>query len=142
MHGSLEDIEATRPDGRTPAEVGDGELVDAAVAAMADLLLLVRERTRERDQAAGGGATEAVTGLVARGRAAGARTRPPPPCGERRSGCGSRVDALEAELQEHRRLQLRVGGAHRPRLRAGAAGCRRDRDITAKALRRYRKVSL
>ncbi len=118
VHGDLEDLRARRPEGRTPGEVGDGELLDAATETIARLLLLVRERTRERDEARRSHAP---------GEGAGLSADEPTPRSVRSIGKGivrrvtaSRVDnrakelhariaALEAEVAEARTLHLRVG---------------------------------
>lgn len=46
VHGDLEDLRATRPEGRLPGSVPDAELLDLAVRALAEFL--VNERDRER----------------------------------------------------------------------------------------------
>lgn len=52
VHGDLDDILATRPEGRTPAQVPEGELLDLAVRAIADLLVAERDRARSAADAA------------------------------------------------------------------------------------------
>lgn len=141
VHGDLDDIAATRPEARTPGQVGHDELVEAAVTAVADLLLLVRDRTREPDRGRSPEEDDEARGLVAKGKqlvknASAAALR------RETERLQQRVDALEDELQEHRRLQLRVAELTDLVSELVLPAASRDRDITAKALRRYRKASL
>lgn len=45
VHGDLEDLRATRPEGRMPGDVGTDEALEAAVQTIVDLVLLLRERS-------------------------------------------------------------------------------------------------
>lgn len=48
VHGDLEDLRATRPDGGLPGDVPTSELLDTAVRAVAELLVKQRERALAR----------------------------------------------------------------------------------------------
>lgn len=52
VHGDLEDLRATRPDGVLPSEVPDGEVLDVAVDALVQLLVRLREQTEGAERAA------------------------------------------------------------------------------------------
>jgi hypothetical protein len=108
VHGDLEDLRATRPAGRTPGEVTEKELLDAATTTIAELLLELKQRTdTERP---GPGAPEP---RPARSRVATAGRRvlqrlASVEVGREAAALERRLDALEAQLQDQRALQLRV----------------------------------
>lgn len=52
VQGDLEDLRATRPDGGLPGDVPEDELLSVAVEAIAELLVRMRDRERERRQSA------------------------------------------------------------------------------------------
>lgn len=138
VHGDLDDVSATRPDARTPGEVHDAELVEAAVAAIGDLVLLVRERTHERDAALAELEEPPPEGLVGRGKrlvqnASAATLR------REAERLTQRVESLESLLQDYRRLQLRVAELTDVVAELVVPHAVRDGEVTAKALRRYRK---
>lgn len=141
VHGDLDDIAATRPDAPTPGQVDTEEVLEAAVAAVADLVLLLRERTRAAGSGRGVDDDEEPAGLLAKGKRL---VKDASSVALRRESerLQRRVDELEAELQEHRRLQLRVAELTDLVSELVLPAAARDRDVTAKALRRYRKASL
>jgi hypothetical protein len=114
VHGDVEDLRATRPSGRTPGQAGDAELLDAATETIAKLLVLLRERTQPASpQPAPAGPAPAPTRstrtllatagkrLVQRAAAVSLR--------QDVERLEARLAAAQAELQEQRALQLRVG---------------------------------
>ncbi|HSV38277.1 MAG TPA: DUF6752 domain-containing protein [Nocardioidaceae bacterium] len=135
VQGDLEDLRATRPEARTPSEVTEGELLDAATQTIVKLIVLMRERT--------GGATEApeqgAKGLGSFGKRVlrgGAAVQ----LGKETERLEERVKALEAELFAQRALQLRVAEltdlVTELLLPAG------DAEVSEAALARYRGESL
>jgi len=99
IHGDLEDIRATRPEGRTPGQVSDDELLDTAVHAINGLLLLLREARTE------GG--DDVAGRTPRARARGVIE------GAASSYAGRRTDALEKRIAELEESVQRGRALHR-----------------------------
>ncbi len=138
VHGDLNDIAATRPHARTPGEVADAELLEAAVSTLAELLLLTRQRTRERDELRaeldqqGGGSVVAKGKQLVRNVSAAALRR-------ETDRLRTRVEGLESQLQDYRRLQLRVAELTDVVSELVLPAHARDVEITDKALRRYRK---
>lgn len=99
IHGDLADLRTRRPEGRTPGEVADREIAEVATEAVAALLLELRAASRPEP----GPAPEAEPGPVSlRGRVKrfGARIV--------LDQLRRRIDALEAQVQEERRLHQRV----------------------------------
>ncbi|MDN4162234.1 DUF6752 domain-containing protein [Nocardioides abyssi] len=142
VHGDLEDLRATRPDARTPGEATDTELLEVAVETIVRLLVLVRERTHERDTARrtldrdpderrvvalGKGVVRRITAPRVEGRAEDLRAR---------------VAELEAEVARSRELQLRVAELSDVVTELLLPPRSSDGRVTAKALNTYRGHSL
>lgn len=139
VHGDLDDVLAERVEGRTPGQATEAELLEAATETIAQLLLLVRERTRERDAAR----RHQEPPAGARGLAGGLVRRVTAPRVEGRTAqLRARVAALEAEVERSRALHLRVGEL--TDVVTELLLPRRDQDdrITAQALHDYRDRSL
>src|SRR5207342_2567683 len=94
VHGELDDLAASRPDGRLPSAATDQEVLDAALRTIVDLLLLVREESRSRP---GADDQTSPRGRVRR-RLGGLRD----------DRARARLAELEAEVAAGRRLHLRV----------------------------------
>ncbi len=145
VHGDLDDVRAERPEGRTPGEAGDDELLEAATETIVQLLQLLRERTRERDAARAPGAAEAGEptprsvraigkGVVRRITAGRVETR----AEEMRA----RIAALETEVAQARALHLRVGELGDVVCELLLPAHQQEQRLTGRALRAYRNESL
>lgn len=140
VHGDLADLAATRTGARTPGEVTEAELLDAATETIVQLLLLVRERTRERD-AARRGDDGTPTGLRALGagvvrRVTASRVH------NRAEELAARVAELEAEVTRSRALHLRVGELTDVVTELLLPAHQRDERLTSRAVQHYRERSL
>jgi hypothetical protein len=140
LQGDLADLEASRPDARTPSEATDAELLDAAVESIVRLLLLVRERTHEVHRSAPGEADEGPRvlaigkGLVRRATA--------PRIDRRHQALQERIAELEAQVAESRRLHLRVAELADVVTELLLPPRSADGKVTARALQDYRDQSL
>lgn len=142
VHGDLADLLATRPDARTPGQATDAELLDTAVRAVTELLMLLKERTEERDGALGvSGDDEDEPGLVARGKRL-VRNASAVALRRETERLRHRVERLEAELHDRRRLQLRVAELTDLVTELLLPAAEQDTALTTETLRRYRKESL
>lgn len=109
VHGDLEDLRATRPEGRLPSEVLEGELVESAVEAIVRLLTITRDRTRAAEAARvgdlppGPGPDQQGSRLRRAVVAASA-----PVVETRRRQLERRVAQMEAELREARAMHQRL----------------------------------
>ncbi len=137
---------APRLDARTPGEVGDGELLDAAVraivrAAPAGARAHRRPPSRAPGRRAGPGARrdEGSPGRAGKG-VARAATGKAVPAENRR--LHERLDELEDELRESRKLQLRVAELNDVVTELLLPAAQQDPEVTAAALERYRSESL
>lgn len=140
VHGDLEDLRARPVDGRTPGEVTDAELLETATEALVRLLLLVRERTRERDAARRGDGA-APAGLRALG--AGVVRRVTAPRVEARTAqLQRRIAELEAEVARQRALHLRVAELDDVVTELLLPAAQQDTRVTSQALHDYRERSL
>ncbi|HEX6148595.1 DUF6752 domain-containing protein [Nocardioides sp.] len=138
VHGDLDDLSATRAeDARMPSEVPAEELLDVAVRAIVELLLELREA---RTPPAAGRATVAATPPALRGSVvvdvAGRRSRP------LIDALSERLDVLEKQLQEGRRLQERVAALHDLVTELLVPADHQDTELLTQALRAYRRDSL
>ena len=105
VHGDLDDLRATRPEGRLPGQVPAEEVLESAARTIAQLLQLLRERTlegrAERTQevapATAGGLARRVAQKVAR-----------PYVARRDARIAERLAALEEQVMRERELHLRV----------------------------------
>lgn len=137
VHGDLDDVTATRREGRLPEEVPAEELLDVAVQAIVGLLLELR--TARGEVAAGRPGVEA-TAPTLRGSVvvdvAGRRSR------ALLDDLTDRLDVAEKELQEGRRLQERVAALTDLVNELLLPADRQDAELLAQALRDYREESL
>ena len=132
VHGDLADLAATRPEGsRTPSELDAHDVADAAVAAVSGLLLHARSAD------AVGGPAEAVKERVSNAWSGLTRDRAGSKADLRR-----RIDRLEAEVAETRRLHLRVASLQDLVTQLLLPARERGGRINKSAVRRYRKESL
>lgn len=144
VHGDLDDLRATRPSGRLPGEVSDAEVLDAALGTIVDLLLLVRERSRQPQSAPGApGAPEAPAAPTARGLARRVVQRAAAPYVKRRDQqLQDRMAAMEAEIARERELHQRVAALQDVVAELLLPAHSREERVTARALRTYRKGAL
>lgn len=141
VHGELQDIAATRPDARTPGQATDPELLETAIQAVVELVLLLRRRTEERDAAVEDLAR--VEQVSARGF--GRRVLWSASAVALRRDAArleERVEALSAELQKQRRLQLRVAELTDLVSELLVPSAEQDERLTAPRLRQYRQAVL
>lgn len=142
VHGDLEDLRATRPDARTPGEATDAELLAVALETIVRLLVLVRERTRERDAARTTLARNPdESKVVALGKGV-VRRITAPRVESRAEDLRARVAELEAEVARSRELQLRVAELSDVVTELLLPPRSTDGRVTAKALNTYRSHSL
>jgi hypothetical protein len=135
VHGDLEDLRASRPGGRTPSQATESELLDTAVAAIVELLLQVRQRSRAEVPGTGGRRSLVRTAgkrLLQRAAAPGIRRET--------ARLEARLAAVQSELQEQRALQLRV--AELTDLVAELLMPAGDGQVSQRALEDYREQSL
>jgi len=135
VHGALADLEPAPSDARLPSEVTEAELTDAAVECISSLVGTMRDRAQDTTGAtAPAGRRAKVRNLAARavGPYTNARVRQ----------LQQRVEQLEREVQEARRLHLRVATLQDVVSELLLEPDVRDDEITAEALRRYRQDSL
>jgi len=139
VRGDLADLTATRPDARLPGETTDAELLDTAVETIVRLLLLVRERTRERDAQATG--VEEGSRIAAFGKGVVRRVTAQH-VDRRHDELRARIAELEQQVAESRTLHLRVAEltdvVTELLLPASAA----NKAVTGRALTKYRKATL
>lgn len=101
VHGDLEDLRATRSQGRLPSQIGDGELLESALQAMVELLVLVREAAHADPEPAGRPGPKQALQRAAQ-RLAGPYVR------RRDQELRDRISFLEAEVARSRELHQRV----------------------------------
>jgi hypothetical protein len=142
VQGDLDDLTATRLDARTPGEADEAELLDAAVETIFRLLLLVRERTRERDGRAGDSVLEEEGSRVAALGKGVVRRITAPRVDRRTEELRARVAELEAEVARSRALHLRVAELTDVVTELLLPPRATDGRLTAKALNAYRQESL
>ncbi len=140
VRGDLKDLEATRPDARTPSQATDAELLESALETIVRLLLLVRERTRDLQQATGL-APEEGSRLAAFGKGVVRRVTAPR-VDRRNEDLKARVAELEARVAESRRLHLRVAELSDVVTELLLPPRSADGRVTARALAEYRQRSL
>ncbi|MGN6779904.1 MAG: DUF6752 domain-containing protein [Marmoricola sp.] len=145
VHGDLGDLEPAPSEGRLPGDVTDAELVEAAVSCIATLVVTLRDRTSGR------GSAEAPSGPAASTEAPGGRREQLRNLAVRAASpytnahvrqLRQRVDELEREVQQARRLHLRVATLQDLVTELLLDPEVRDDGLTAQALRRYREDSL
>jgi hypothetical protein len=141
VHGDLGDLRPAPSDARLPGDVSDSELAEAAAACISSLVLTLRDRAV---------ATGAPQALAARVRPAGRRDRvrnlaaraAAPSRNARVRRLARRVDELEREVQQARRLHLRVATLQDVVRELLLDPGLRDEGVTWEALSRYRRESL
>jgi hypothetical protein len=131
VHGDLEDLRATRPQGRLSGDVTDAEVLDAAVGAVLDLVLLMRSQAVATEQPPAGSrwsrlAQRVVSPAV---RRTDART-------------AARIAQLEAQVEADRVLHQRVAMLQDVVTELLLPAHAQDTGVTGAALRAYRKGSL
>ena len=136
VHGDLEDLRPSRREARLPGAVADADVLDAALETIVELLLLVRERTRQgrrRDAAAAEGSGPRALGrrMVQRATAPYVRRRD--------QELRERIEALEAEVARERELHLRVAAVQNVVAELLLPADLRDGELTSQALRSYRR---
>jgi len=138
VHGDLEDVAATRREGRMPGEVPAEELLDVAVRTIAALLLELREARTARSP--GDKAQVEATPMSLRGSVvldvAGRRSR------TLLDSLSQRLDVAEKDLQEGRRLQERVAALTDLVNELLLPAEKQDTELLARSLREYRGDSL
>lgn len=140
LHGDLDDLLASRRDARTPSQVTDAELLDTAVETIVRLLLLVRERTLERDTDSSVLADEGSR-IKALGKGVVRRVTAPR-VESRAEDLRARVAELEAEVARSRSLHLRVAELTDVVTELLMPPHSTDGRVAAKALNAYRNESL
>ena len=140
VRGDLEELVATRPDARTPGEASEAELLDAAVETIVRLLLLVRERTHERN-AQVSALDEEGSRIAAIGKGV-VRRITAPRVESRTEDLRARVAELEAQVARSRSLHLRVAELSDVVTELLLPPRSTDGRVATKALNRYREESL
>lgn len=140
VRGDLADLAATRPQARLPGDATDAELLDTAVETIVRLLLLVRERTREREaQAAATGQEGSRVAAFGKGVV---RRVTAQHVDRRHDELRARIAELEQQVAEARTLHLRVAEltdvVTELLLPAGAS----NKGVTGRALTKYRRATL
>ncbi len=143
VHGDLEDLAATRPDARLPGDATDRELLDVALETIVRLLVLVRERTHERDARQPGATVLADEGsrIAALGKGV-VRKVTAGRIDRRTEELRAQVAELEAKVAEGRALHLRVAELTDVVTELLLPPRSTDGRLTAKALNAYRSESL
>jgi hypothetical protein len=142
VHGDLADLEPASTDDRLPSQVTDSELADAATACISVLVVTMRDRASGSARPATSPATAAVpAGRRAQVRNLAARAAGPYNNARVRQ-LSRRVDELEREVQQARRLHLRVATLQDVVRELLLDPELQDDGVTWEALRRYRRESL
>lgn len=135
VHGDLEDLRATRTQGRLPEEVPAEELLDVATRTIVRLLLELREARTGSDRATATSTPMSLRGAVVLD-VAGKRTR------AMLDSLSERLDVAEKDLQEGRRLQERVAALTDLVQELLLPAQAQDSELLAQSLRDYRGESL
>ena len=147
VHGDLADLEPAPSDGRLPSQLTESELTESAVACISSLVVTLRDRTAGRDRGAG---SDSGSPSLAPGSSPGPRERvrnlavraAGPYNNARVRQLSRRVDELEREVQQARRLHLRVATLQDLVTELLLDPESQDEGVTARALRKYRQESL
>lgn len=141
VQGDLGDLAASRPTGRTPGQATDTELLDTAVETIVRLLILLRERTHERDARGQQALPEEGSRLSALGK--GVVRRVTAPRVEQRSEeLRARIAELEMQVAADRALHLRVAELTDVVTELLLPVKAADGRVASAALNRYRDESL
>lgn len=146
VHGDLDDLVPQAVQARLPHEVTDGEVAESAALALGDLLIWAREAGADvhapgvepgQPRASGGALGKARTAVKASlGRLA-------TPYRDRRTEqLQARIAELEAQVQDARRLHLRVATLSDVVTQLLLPVADQDEELTMRALRDYRQRSL
>jgi hypothetical protein len=139
VHGDLDDLRPAATDARLPGQVTDAELVAAATACIAALVVTMRDRESGTSAVAEPG--HAASEPHSRALSLAARATAPY-TNQRVRRLTRRVEELEREVQRARRLHLRVAALQDVVTELLLEPEHRHDAVTEKALRRYRKESL
>lgn len=134
VHGDLEELRATRPEGALPSEATDAAVLDVALDTVLELLLLLRERTVDAPDERPGGTKRLVQ------RAAQWVSRSS--AGDRDEELPGRIAAIEAAIAEDRALHQRVAALQDVVTELLMTADLRDGGILYDAIRRYRTETL
>ena len=145
VHGDLADLEPAPSDARLPGQVTDTELTEAAVACISSLVLTMRERAGGAQpgarRAPGAPSGDARPGRRDRIRNLAVRATGPY-TNSRIRALTRRIEDLERQVQEARRLHLRVASLQDVVTELLLEPQAQDAGVTEAALRRYREESL
>lgn len=138
VQGDLGDLAASDGAGRSPEEVTDAELLDTALDAIVQLLLLVRERS----QSAPDPEPEVQGGRLHRAARAAVRRTSAPYLRRRAEANERRIAELERIVEADRQLHLRVAALQDVVTELLLPLGDRRAEVTAKALKRYHRDSV
>jgi hypothetical protein len=141
VHGDLDDLRPAGSDARLPGQVSADELVAAAVDCISALVVTMRDRESSRPAASAGAPDAAPAGRRERVRNLALRATGPYNNRQVRR-LNERVAELEREVQDARRLHLRVAALQDVVTELLLEPGVRDEGVTVEALRHYRKESL
>jgi hypothetical protein len=138
VRGDLDDLTPSSGAGRSPAEVTDAELLDTALDAIVQLLLLVRERSQTSTPAE----PETEGGRLRRFARATAQRTSAPYLRHRAEASERRIAELEEIVAADRALHLRVAALQDVVTELLLPLGDRDAEVTARALKRYHRDSV
>jgi len=138
VQGDLADLAPGEGTGRAPEDVTDTELLDVALDTIAQLLLLVRERS----QAAAPAAAPADGGRLRRAARTAAQRTSAPYLRHRAEANEKRIAELEKQVAADRALHLRVAALQDVVTELLLPIGDRDPEVTIRALRRYHQESV
>jgi hypothetical protein len=142
VHGDLADLRPAISDARLPGEVTDGELTDAATSCISSLVLTMRDRAAGVASPAAA-AVPSPRSLGRRDRVRNLAARAAGPYNNARvRQLTRRVEELEREVQQSRRLHLRVATLQDVVTELLLDPELRDDGVTWEALNHYRRESL
>ncbi|MBA2956377.1 hypothetical protein GON03_18715 [Nocardioides sp. MAH-18] len=138
VRGDLGDLEPSEGTGRSPEDVTDSELLDVALDTIAQLLLLVRERSQSAAPAEPG----AEGGRLRRAAKTAAQRTSAPYLRHRAEANEKRIAELEKQVAADRALHLRVAALQDVVTELLLPIGDRDPEVTIRALRRYHQESV
>jgi len=141
VHGDLADLEPAPSDDRLPSQVTEAELTEAAVACISSLVVTMRDRSSGATPTLAPAPSPAPSGRRERVRNLAVRAAGPYN-NVRVRQLSRRVDELEREVQQARRLHLRVATLQDLVTELLLDPESQDEGVTGRALRRYRQESL
>lgn len=140
VRGDLADLAATRPEARLPHEATDAELLDLSLETIVRLLVLVRERTLERDGARAESGEEGSR-LASFGKGVVRRVTAQH-VDRRHDALRARIAELELEAATARSLHLRVAELTDVVTELLLPPDQAAKAVTGRALTKYRKAAL